>query len=178
MNGDKKSPDQQYDQSKLSFKLRYESFKQFFSFNSQLFIISALTAPFDRLKIISQVKPDLHLYGYKNLDSSMSIINKIKKNGLLTFFKGTRVIFYRNFLTQLIFTKTFKSMSNSMDRYQWSRDLGMTKDLIAGIYSSICIFPLLYPLDLIKTKQQVELSKKMKVKYKRVYWSYRKISST
>jgi hypothetical protein len=166
-----------YNAFKLSFLKRNEGFKQFGSFSAQVFFMSALMAPLDRIKILLQVQPQLNNYGYKNINSTKDIINRIHKNGLNTFFKGTRIIFIRNLFNYMFNAKMYKTFEKRINNYEWAKDMGIFKDLICSTYSCLLTYVLTYPLDVIKTKQQIELAPKADCKYLRIFWSYKYITT-
>lgn len=166
------------DYYKASFNERVEIVKKLAVVSGQMLFISALSAPFERFKIISQLRPYLYFYGYTGINSFSEIFNKIKGTGHLQFFKGTRIIFYKMFFFNLLHGKLFFGISNLINRDSTGTTNDISNRMLVGVALGILTQFFLYPLDLLKTKQMAEIEPKSRILYKRCFWSFQTISAT
>lgn len=159
-----------------SFETKKHNFLNFASFTGQMLLVSMLSSPFERLKLIAQVRPELSKFGEKKVWSARAIMSRIGETGVSQFFKGTRVIFYQMFFFQLTQSKIFGPLIRFVNNMTLSKaiDPEIRRKYDAAL-SSMLSFLVLYPLDVLKTKQMAEIADPKSQSYKGVYWTYRSV---
>lgn len=153
------------------FRQKSRTLMQLVGITGQVFLISALSAPFERMKLINQVKPDLASYGYKGLESNAQIFNRVRSESRLSMFKGTRIIFARNMMFHL-FQNTLFNKFRRFGAWIFGADTTGAR-FVSGFFSSLAITSLCYPYDVLKTQIQCEMGERNNLFFKRIYWSYR-----
>ena len=158
------------------FRQKSRTFMQLMGITGQVFLVSALSAPFERMKLINQVKPDLASYGYKGLDTNAQIFSRVRSESPLSLFKGTRVIFARNLMFHL-FQNTMFNKFRRLGAWLFGADTTGAR-FVSGFFSSLAITSLCYPYDVLKTHIQCEMGERNNLFFKRIYWSYRAFTNT
>lgn len=153
------------------FTQKLGKFMQIVGISGQILAISAISAPFERMKLINQVRPDLKAHGYKGLETNSQIWARVRSENVFSAFKGTRIIFARNFIFHM-FQNNLCNRFRSLGDWMFGKGSGLSK-FFSGTLSSLFVMAFCYPLDVLKTQIQCEMGEKGKLFFKRIYWSYR-----
>ena len=173
------STEDQINIHKETFLKKTVNIKKLLMFGGTVFTLGAVCAPFERLQVLAQCRSDLINYGYNTkFTNALSTSREIANSGWSTFFKGARISFARNMFYFTLNIKLYFKIRNRVEKNILFRNNKMGTDLMSGTMTNLMTSVFLYPFDLIKTKMQVEVAPRNEVMYKRIYWSYRRISST
>jgi hypothetical protein len=88
------------------------------------------------------------------------------------------MIFYKTFFFHFLYNKVTYPMANYMHFMDNEESDTFIFKAVQGGIAAFLSQIILYPLDLIKTKQLCEIAPKAKCSYKRFFWSFKYIISS